>query len=204
MVRGPEYAGGVADGFVLPDFSGDLQLTERLNEMPPDARVKGMFIKGIIERAAAAGVELEHKRYVPFKDYPATEYLELLAAGAEAVHPNVPPLEGLRRLGHTVYGTFLSSTIGRVTMAVAGRDMRTAVSMVPRAYSLSGNLAQVDILSLTDRSARLALHDVWDWPGAYQVGIMEGGFDAFQVDGEVRVKLLGLCEAELQLDWHPR
>jgi len=194
----------VSDGLAQPDFSGDLELAERLKEMPPKGRVKGMFLKGIVDRAASAGALLEHRRYVAFKDYPANEYLELLAAGAKAVHPNVPPLEGLRRLGHTVYSTFLSSTIGRVTMAVAGPDMRTAVSIVPRAYSLSGNLAKIDILSLTDHSARIKMHGVWDWPGAYHVGIMEGGFDAFEVDGEVRIKILGLCDAEMQLDWKPR
>jgi len=194
----------VSDGFLLPDFSGDLQLAERLEQMPPRGRIKGMFLKGIVDRAASAGARMEQKRYVAFKDYPASEYLELLAAGAKAMHPTLPPLEGLRRLGHTVYATFLSSTIGRVTMAVAGREMRTAVSMIPRAYSLAGNLAKVDILSLTDNSACIGLHSVWDWPGAYQVGIMEGGFNAFEVDGEVRIKILGLCEAEMQLDWRAR
>jgi len=192
------------EGFVHPDFSGELQLAERVRGLPRRAHVKGMFLKGIVDRADAVGVRLDCPRYIAFKDYPVSEYLELLAKAAALVHPDVTPLDGLRRLGHTVYPTFISSTIGRVTMAVAGRDMRAAVSLAPRAYTIAGNTARIEILSLTKRSARLAFRNVWDWPGAYQVGIMEGAFDAYDVEGEVLVKIHSLCDAELYLEWRPR
>ncbi|MBW2461847.1 MAG: DUF2378 family protein [Deltaproteobacteria bacterium] len=190
--------------FLQPDYSGELDLDARLGRMPATGRVKGMFLAGIVDRAHALGVNLGRPRYVAFKDYPLGEYLELLADAAVRVHPKQPPLEGLRRLGHTVYPTFMASTIGRVTMAVAGRDMRAAVGLVPRAYTISGNTARIEILSISNYSARLHLRGVWDWPAAYQVGIMEGGFDAYEVDGEVTVEVLGLSEARLNLEWHPR
>ena len=194
----------MSSAFTQPDYTGSLELEERIAGLPSNAWVKGMFLAGIVDRASTAGVTFDRPRYVAFKDYPVSEYLELLAEAAARVHPNVAPLEGLRRLGHTVYPTFMASTIGRVTMAVAGRDMRAAVGLVPRAYSIAGNTARIDILSLSEQSARLHLQGVWDWPGAYQVGIMEGGFDAYDVDGDVGLEMISLSEAVLNLEWRPR
>lgn len=194
----------MGEAFTLPDYSGGLQLAERIAGHPPKAWVKGMFLKGIVDRASTAGATLDRPRYVAFKDYPLREYLELLAEAAVSVHPALPPLEGIRRLGRTVYPTFMASTIGRVTMAVAGRDMRAAVSLVPRAYTIAGNTARVEIISLTKTSAHLGLQGVWDWPSAYHVGVMEGGFDAYEVDGEVQYRGKSLSEGELKLEWRPR
>lgn len=194
----------MAEGFVAPDFSGDLQIEERLRGVSKTGHSKGFMLEGINKSAAGANVKLDRPSYVAWRNYPLTEYLDLLAEAATKVHPGVPPLEGLRRLGHGVYTTFVLSAVGRITMAVAGRDIHAAIRAAPRAYASTSKGARLEVISSTERSARLALMRTWDWPAAYHVGIFEGALDHYQVDGTVSVKETSLCEAELQLTWRPR
>lgn len=189
--------------FREPDWSAPLDVEMRLASMPANATVKGMFLQSIADVAKkACGRAPGRGSYVAFKDYPLHEMAELMLACSELVWPRFWPREALRRLGQTAYPTFAASTIGKVVMSVAGRDPVAALKLVPKAYYLIGSHAgQASIEQVAEREMLLRLRGVWTWPDAYNVGVHEGGLAAWGLTGEVTVRTLSACDADLRLRW---
>lgn len=192
----------MADEFTTPDLNAPLELAARIAAVPATASVKGMFLQSIAEAArAASGKTAGRGKWLAFKDYPYQEWLGLLVECAELAHPRVAPREGMRRLGQGAYDTFVNSTIGRVVMSVAGSSLPLALRQVPRIYSLSGTVGTAEVSAVTDVSAMVHLRGVWDFVDAWHVGVYEGGMRAFRRQGAVRVRLLSMCDADLELTW---
>jgi uncharacterized protein (TIGR02265 family) len=195
----------MAVGFGEPDALAPLDLEERLEALPRAATVKGMFLSNIVDLVEQrSGERPGRSRYVAFANYPLREMVELLPQAAELAYPGLPVRQGMRQLGRLAYPTFASSTVGRVVMSMAGDDPRAALHVAPKAYRLVGNTGTARAVDTGDREAVLELRGVWGWPESYNVGVHEGALDALGVDGEVRVRVLSLCDADLLIRWRPR
>jgi uncharacterized protein (TIGR02265 family) len=195
----------VAASFQLPDFEVPLDLETRLDEAPEDGRVKGMFFQSILEQVAAAGASYPtEQRYFGFKDYPLRDFLRILGEAAPLAHPGESPREALRRVGRQVYPTFVQSMVGKVLFGMVGDDFSAALSLAGKAYRISQTVGSAEVGENEAGRAIIHLRDVWAFPDAYQVGIYEGGLDVFGLEGEVRVRLLSSCDADLEVRWQPR
>ena len=129
-------------------------MDERVRLVPPTATVKGMFLeRPIAEAQRLCGRRPVPGEYVPFRDYPITEHIRVLAACAAAAWPDVPLREGIRRLGRGAFLTFLESLAGRVVFAAAGRNFDAALGLTTRAYGLTGPVGTVRVV---ERSAGAA------------------------------------------------
>ncbi len=195
----------MGDGFNEPNTLAPLELEARIAALPANATVKGMFLSSISDLVEErAGQRPGRKRYVAFANYPLREMIELLPKAAELAYPGRPVREGMRRLGRMAYPTFASSTVGRVVMSIAGEDPRAALHAAPKAYRLVGNTGAARVLDTGDGEAILELRGVWGWPESYNVGVHEGALDALGVDGEVKVRVMSLCDADLLIRWRQR
>jgi uncharacterized protein (TIGR02265 family) len=191
----------LSSDFAAPDLSGPLQLDERLALAPADFTVKGMFLASVALEGAAAARKTLGRRYVPYKDYPLSEWLTLLDECAPLAYPNQPPKEALRRLGHGAYGTFADSMVGKVIVNLGIIDFESALKLAPRMYALSGTSGSVAVVMVGPGSAIVSLTDCYDYPDAWHVGVFEGGMAAFRVHGTVRIRNVTLSSAELLLEW---
>jgi len=190
------------DGFVLPDWSAPIDVDERLARAPAEGWVRGMFFQGLADQARlGSGPPVGRERYTAFKTYPLREYIELLAAAARAVHPDVPLREGLRRLGHRAFPNLTSSTVGRVLFSVAGDDFGEALRLATNAFRIVASPGRVRVASLERGSALLELRHMWTFADAYQVGVFEGAMRSYRRQGEVRVLVRGVSEVDLWLGW---
>lgn len=188
--------------FLAPDWTAPLYLERRLNEVPRDAWVKGMYLNGLVDDMIAAGkAPAKPRRWVAFKNVPMREWLELLVEASAAIHPRAPPREALRRLGQKGYQTFAKSIAGRVLIDLGGVEFASALRVIPSIYrNVSAGSCDIDV----DPKKRIAiarLRNIWDWPDAWQVGLFEGGLLAFREAGTVRVRLLSMCDADLEIKW---
>ena len=110
-----------------------LDLEARLVATPPDQIAKGMFMQGVADHVhALSGKAPGRGRYLPFKDYPLTEWMELIVEGARLAYPRVPVREGIRRLGQLTYSRAASSTVGKIIFSAVGRNIGAAVRLMPR------------------------------------------------------------------------
>lgn len=128
---------------VLPstELTGTLDVEGIARGIPRSYVVKGMFFSGLVSalgeefnRVAAMLVAPPRLgRYVPFSDYPQSDYLRVSARVAQKTYPQLSIREALRRLGRRDYDVFAASTFGKVILSVVG-DAQTALHKIPMIY----------------------------------------------------------------------
>jgi uncharacterized protein (TIGR02265 family) len=182
-----------------------LSLRERLNGAPSDGRVKGWLFQSVIDNAKRSGIELSTtRRYLGFKDYHVTEYLELLGQASVMVRPGQPARDTLRLLGRGVFDSFSGSLFGKVVLSGLGRDhsgARTGLRWVTQVYKMTSNHAVARFTESGDDVAVIDLDNVWSFPDAYHVGVFEGAARGFGGDVRVDIKGRSLSAATLTFTW---
>ena len=190
------------DDFHAPDVTAPLRLDERFGALAATATVKGMFFTDVAQDVRRrAGRAPGRQRYVAFRDYPFREWIELLAEAAELAYPHEPALEGIRRLGQRAYPLFVSSRAGAVIAALAGRTVSGTLKQLPRALRVAQSLGSIEIREQGDGHALLELRDLYDFPDTYYTGVVEGILAGFQTEGEVLVRDVTLCDADMLVRW---
>jgi uncharacterized protein (TIGR02265 family) len=192
--------GGVEREFHLPDWDAPLDVEERLRAVPPEATVKGMFFEGPIAVALQrSGQRQGRPSYIPFKDYPITEHIQVLVACAMTGYAHVPLREGLRQLGRDALRTFLESLAGRVVFAAAGRNFDAALGLVARSFSLTGAIGSAKVVERTRSAAVVRLERCYNLPDAYHVGVFEAAMEHFREPGEVLVRVHSVCDVDIKM-----
>lgn len=187
--------------FHPPRVDGPLDLEERIPLLPDGATVKGMFLRTVADVAERrSGVRPGRSNYIPFRDYPEREALELCAKSASLAYPDVPPREGVRRLGQLVFPVFRESQVGSVMMSLAS-DLVESLALIPRAYEVFRAGSSAEVLELAKGRAIIALRGVWIFPDVHELGVFEGIMQHFEKSGRVLVRVLSICDVDLLLEW---
>jgi uncharacterized protein (TIGR02265 family) len=190
--------------YLEPDHAAPLDLAEHLALAPRHATVKGMFFRRILdETASVRGRALREGRYYPFSNYPLADWLRLLHDAARYAYPERPVRAGLARLGRSMYPTVAGSMVGKVVLDVAGGSVMHAWSVYPRLWSVINNHSRAEVDELTPGRVLIRLRGVWDFLDSFQQGAMIGGMKFFGIDAEVRVAVLGPCDADFEVTWKP-
>jgi len=175
-------------------------VAERIRAVPSNATVKGMFFDGpITEAFRRSGDRPGRPSYVAFKDYPLADHIQVLVACAMAGYPNVPVREGLRRLGHDAFRTFLESLAGRVLFSVAGRNFDAALGLVARSYGIAGPVGTATVIQRTHDAAVIHLENIYNLPDCYHVGVFEAALEYFREDGEVLTRVRSTSDVEIKM-----
>ena len=193
-------------GFRSPDWGAPLNLDDRLAHVPEGATVKGLLLQSACKQASAAKLEpLGRGSYTPFRDYPIREYMTVLYTGASKIHAGVDIREGLRRLGRPVFGNLAKSLIGRVIYGSLGRDANgaeQALHKIAKGYAVATNHgAHAKLEHFEYGRAVVHLSNVWSFPDAYHVGILEGAFEHYGYPVESRINIVSPSEVRILLEW---
>jgi len=162
-------------------LSGSLDIDAIARGIPASYVVKGMFFLRLAQELGDDFAKVASRldapprlgRYVPFSDYPQSDYLRVSAAAAQKSYPGVGLREALRRLGRSDYGGFAGSTVGKVILAVVG-DARSALMKTPFIYMKMApgdwNVTGEELDAQTVRIEFAPVYGTWE----YQVGQLEG------------------------------
>lgn len=181
------------------------ELHRWIEETPTSCTVKGMYIVGVLQALENRGIEpREPMRVQQFKDYPLTQYMELLLDAALTLYPESAPKEGLRRLGQLAVPTFSHSIVGAVIMSTVGRSWEMCLKMVSRGYELSLKPGKAVVADMTSTTALVQLRGVWNFGDSYQVGVLEGLMHSCDMIGQVTVQVISRADTDLRLEWEER
>lgn len=187
--------------FHIPHVEGSLDLAERIPLLPDHAAVKGMFLQTMANAAEErSGVRPGRSNYIPFRDYPARDLLELCAESASLAYPDAPPREGVRRLGQLMFPTFRESHVGAVMMSFAS-ELDESLLLVPRVYQTFRAGSSAEVLDVAKGRAVIGLRGVWAFPDVHELGVFEGVLQYFEKSGRVLVRVLSMCDVDLLLEW---
>lgn len=168
-----------------------------------------MFFRDLIALAAsvveaselAARAGIPDRRYVPFFDYPMSELLRLTVEVAKAVYPSHSLGAGLRLIGRTGYATFLSSHAGRVATMTLGNDVHELILAAPKLFKIVMNFGELEASAVGERCVHTACRKFPAFLETYQVGVVEGVFQHFDVSGQVRIALTDIATAVIEARW---
>ncbi len=187
--------------FHPPDWRLPLALEARLAAVPADAQVKGLFF------ATARRVAQEHAGRAPGREsysalinYPPQELVTVLAECAALAFPDLPPREGLRRLGHVVFPAVRENAAGTFLFSVAGNTLASAIRLIGRAYALFST-ARATLVANEANRALVELRNAWTFPDSYHLGILEGAMRFYHANGEIRLANESYSGADLELRW---
>ncbi|ADO69394.1 Conserved uncharacterized protein [Stigmatella aurantiaca DW4/3-1] len=185
---------------------------ERQVFTPEVATVRGLIfnaVLGLVSRhqGEASAAELRglvsKKSYIDFFPYPARDFLQLLYGAAEVLAPYHGDSldEAIRACGAAAVSGFFQSAVGRTLTNLIGRgDPKRLFSNAPTAYSTTVGYGQRTYTRLNDRAVRLHFRGDMQ-PVQFHQGVLEEALAAVGCKGRVRVRVLGLDEAEYTIEW---
>jgi uncharacterized protein (TIGR02265 family) len=149
--------------------------------IPKTFLVKGMFFARLLTQLGPGYAAVEPRleaapklgKYLPFTDYPQTDYVRVSTATAQKLFPGVPLREAMRLLGREDFSVFSASTLGKVILAVVG-DARSALLRTPFIYMKMAPgdwvVTSVDLDGKIMRIEFAPVHGTWE----YLLGQLEG------------------------------
>ena len=162
-------------------LEGDVDADAKARAIPDTFVAKGMFFSRHVQQLGAGWEEAQKDlsapprfgRYLPFVDYPQSDYVRIIAATAAKVYPRVGLCEGLRRLAREDFNVFAESTLGKVVLSVVG-DARSALLKIPLVYSkMAPGDWEVSARDVDDGIVRIEFNPLYgSWE--YVVGQLEG------------------------------
>jgi uncharacterized protein (TIGR02265 family) len=188
------------DGFQPIDWQAPLDIERYLSGVPVEHQIRGMFPDKVAKLAADHGHAVGRSRYIAFKFYPLSEHMELLAEAVPIIHPDCSLREGLRRLGAHAAPTLQDSMIGRVFNSFVGGP-KGALSLVGKSYQTTRSGGTAKVMGFEEQGyVILSFRDVWDFPDALHVGIVQAFMRGLDLDWEPTLQVTDPCTCQLRLD----
>lgn len=195
--------------YVRPRFDAPVDLDAHLRALPPTGTTRGMYFSNVIAVAKrhAPRVDVVHEAgltrasYVSFARYPAADYLKLAVVAAKHAWPDAPVGEGLRRLGHQAYDTFLGSHVGKVVFGAFAGAFNMIAKHGDKGWGLSMDFGHVSVEEFGPRHYRYHFTELPVFLETHQVGAVEGAMRATGVKGEVLVDAKDISTLSMDLAW---
>jgi uncharacterized protein (TIGR02265 family) len=187
--------------FREPDWTAPLEVAEYVARCTEAHRLKGLFVQSVVDIAHRAGqAPGRARRYLPFKEYPCSEYIQVAEECARLVWPRHPVRQALREFGREAFPTFRSTMIGKVLLAASGDDLVNVFRVAPRVYEVSITPGSVRS-SVEQGRALLELRDIPTFADSFHVGALEGVLETYHARGSVRVRVHTLFDVDLLVEW---
>jgi uncharacterized protein (TIGR02265 family) len=195
--------------FRVPRFDAPPPLAETIAALPDSATCLGLYFNDVIETANRArpdvdifaAANLKRRRYFPFFSYSYGDMLNVISTTAKLVHPRVSHGEAIRRLGYRVYEKLFETKVGQLIFGVLGNDVERVLLAGPRGYSMSSNFGEVTAEVVGKRKAVYHFRKYPALLETYQVGVVEGALAFMKVSGTVRVSIIDVANADIEVSW---
>jgi hypothetical protein len=184
-------------------------LEDFIEHMPPEACTKGHFAQqyhDIVRELRPEAFEEFNNLYpdklAAFRDVPRALVQRRAADAARLAYPDLPLLEGLRRISRLVYPRMLDLMLGRVIFAALGKELMAIFRHGPRAFELfEKNGTRAAFTQLGPRYFRYDFQPSYMVIEASQIGIIEGAAMYCHAQTEITVKRQDRYHGSLECRW---
>ena len=193
----------------LARVTADLNLDQRLRDIPASARTRGIFfgmVRSGLDRRKLLGVpevqRLLKEAHKSYRFYPARDLLEAYALAGALV--NSDPREGIRELFSENVRYFTSTWYGNALARFLKPDPTAALAWLERSREHVANFGRWRLERRGPTHAILHMFDEYFWIEAAQRGGCEGLLIACGITGEVRAELDDDYNGRLDIRWQLR
>lgn len=191
----------MSEEFRDPDWTGPLDLEQRLETLSADAMTYGFAFRGAVEDLVAKnGSDGGYPDHGAFARYPIRDFIRFVADIAPKLHPDVPIREALRQMGRRQLPRIRENSAGRMILAVAGNRLESAFKVVGRLYQLM-SAAEATLVESGPGFALVRVRNIWTFPYAYQLAVYEGALEMYGHRGSVRYREHSICDYDYLVEW---
>lgn len=180
---------------------------ERLEAVPPSARVRGLYLKsfdGLLQRAGKS--ELYDKffageRWSAVRMYPLRDYMTRLAVagaslrGVERVH------EGMHDVWRTNATTFAASLLGRTMLRLLSNDPVRLTEQGLAARRQTYQYGHWSIVHHGPRRIEMVYREEYIWIESAIAGGAVGAFEACGIKAQLETKLINRFDGSTLISW---
>lgn len=188
--------------FVAPRWSDPFDVDAFLDELPPEATVRGFFFIGLHQHAKKHGLRLvERGPYYAFKGYPTAEFVSFVHQLAEELHGDLEPREALRRVGALSQLVLEETPVGGPVFGGFGTDVHRILSMLPTIREYCVSPGTITVRKVGERSTLIGFRDFHVMLEHFFVGAVELMISRRGLTPDVRCRLHSPFDADFLVRW---
>lgn len=182
-------------------------IAERLEAVPPSAKVRGLYMKSlesVVQRAGRAQLYLQYfrnERWSPVRMYPLRDYMIRLAvAGASLCSPERVH-DGMRDVWRTNATTFASSLLGKTMLRLLSHDPVRLTEQGLAARRQTYQYGHWEIVHHRPRSIEMVYREEYIWIESAIAGGAIGAFESCGIEANLETKLINRFDGSTLISW---
>ena len=181
-------------------------LEQRARDIPPSARVRGVWMRSAEQELLATGKLTEYEaltgaRTSAMEWYPLTEGLARMALAAALLESPAEVHRGLHRIGRTYPLRFSESLLGRTLIRLRAPDPARVLQQAAAARRQTCDYGRWELHVEGPRRAVMWHREEYGWIDSLVLGSAEATFEAIGVPARIEVKLVSAYEGAFEIEW---
>lgn len=182
-------------------------IVERLNDVPPSARVRGLYFKSVINVLRQLGRLSAFEEFFPAERrssltfYPLGDYLVRLAVAGAVVRSPAQLHEGIHQITRDNATAFATSLLGRVLTRILDRDPVRLTEQGLAARRQSTTYGEWQVVRRGPNQIEMVYHGEYMWIESAIAGAATGTFESLQIQPRVETKLLDKYNGSTVISW---
>lgn len=169
-------------------------LAERLELLPPSAKVRGLYFRSIEVVLARAGRDERYRALFPERFtsvlwYPAADFLQRLAVGGAILMEPSRVHEGMFEIGRRNAIAFSESLVGRTLLRLLSKDPKKLLAQGVAGRRQSCSHGRWTLAFPEERKAVVTMLEEYLYIESYLLGAARGTFEAVNIPVVAEVQL---------------
>jgi uncharacterized protein (TIGR02265 family) len=182
-------------------------IIERLNDVPPSARVRGLYFKSVLnelrqlDRLAAFEEYFPAERRSSLTFYPLADYLVRLAVAGAVVRSPVELHAGIHQITRQNASAFSSSLLGRVLTRILARDPVRLTEQGLAARRQSTTYGEWELAQRGPREIEMIYRGEYMWIESAIAGAATGTFEGLKIQPRLQTTLTDKYNGSTLIRW---
>ena len=182
-------------------------IAERLEAVPPSARVRGLYLnsfEGLLRRAGKAELwdrYFADERWSAVRMYPLRDYMVRLAVAGACLRGPEQVHAGMHDVWRTNATTFASSLLGRTMLRLLSHDPVRLTEQGLAARRQTYQYGHWSIVRHGPRSIEMVYREEYIWIESAIAGGAVGAFEACGITAEIQTKLINRFDGATLISW---
>lgn len=182
-------------------------IVERLEVVPPSARVRGLYLsslESVLQHAGRVGLYHEFfrgERWSPVRMYPLRDYMIRLAVAGASLHSPERVHEGMRDVWRTNATTFATSLLGRTMLRLLSHDPVRLTEQGLAARRQTYHYGHWEIVRHRPRSIEMVYREEYIWIESAIAGGAIGAFESCGIEAHLETRLINRFDGSTLISW---
>jgi uncharacterized protein (TIGR02265 family) len=182
-------------------------IIERLEVVPPSARVRGLYMKSFESVVHRAGRAKLYERFFPgerfsaLRMYPLRDYMTRLALAGASLHGPERVHQGMHDVWRTNATTFASSLLGRTMLRLLSNDPVRLTEQALAARRQTYQYGHWSIVHHGPRCIEMVYREEYVWIESAIAGGAVGAFESCGILAKLETQLINRFDGSTLISW---